>query len=460
MTRNSVAEHTSIHGLWATRSIFILAATGSAIGLGSIWKFPYITGMHGGGAFVLVYLACVLLVGVPVMMAEILMGRRGRASPVNAMQKLVQESAVSRRWVLIGWLGTVAAFLILSFYAMIAGWALDYTVLSAQGAFDGISAAGTLAAFAELKLSPYTMLLWHSVFMVMTIYVVARGVQNGLARAVRWLMPLLFLLLFVLLGYAFTTGHFMQGVHFLFDVDFSQFGRDTFLVALGQVFFTLSLGMASMMAYGAYMPQQQSIAQSAVIIVMLDTIFSLIAGLMIFPIVFSWGLEPAQGPGLMFVTLPLAFGNLPFGVLFGTLFFALVVVAAWLSAIALAEPFVAWAVEKGMRRPTAAALVGVASWALGIFSILSFNTLSGDEFRIYGKTFYEAIDFLSSNILLPIGGILIAVFVGWTMKETKVMKELAIKNQVLYIAWRIAIRVVAPLAILAVFLDFFGVFGA
>lgn len=459
MTQNSVAAPASIHGLWATRWIFILAATGSAIGLGSIWKFPYIAGMHGGGAFVLVYLACVLLVGVPVMMAEILMGRRGRASPINAMQKLVQESAVSRRWGLIGWLGTFAAFLILSFYAMVAGWALDYTLLSAQGTFVGISAAGTVAAFDELKLSPYTMLLWHGVFMVMTIYVVARGVQNGLERAVRWLMPLLFVLLFVLLGYALTTGHFMKGVHFLFDVDFSKIGSDTLLVALGQVFFTLSLGMASMMAYGAYMSQQQSIAQSAVIIVALDTVFSLIAGLVIFPIVFAWGLTPAQGPGLMFVTLPLAFGNLPFGVLFGTLFFALVVVAAWLSAIALAEPFVAWAVEKGMRRPVAAVLVGVASWVLGIFSILSFSTLSGEEFRIYGKTFYEAIDFLSSNILLPIGGILTAVFVGWTMKETKVMKELAIKNQVLYIAWRIAIRIVAPLAILVVFLDFFGVFG-
>ncbi|MFZ5723806.1 MAG: sodium-dependent transporter [Pseudomonadota bacterium] len=449
----------SIHGLWATRAIFILAAAGSAIGLGSIWKFPYVTGMHGGGAFVLVYLACVLLVGVPLMMAEILMGRRGRASPVHAVQKLAHESGLGKRWVALGWLGTFAAFLILSFYTMIAGWGLHYTVLSAQGTFTGIAADASTAVFDSLKANPLAMLLWHTLFMAMTIVVVARGVQAGLERAVRWLMPILFALLFVLLGYAFTTGQFLRGMEFLFAADFSRVDGEMFLVALGQVFFTLSLGMASMMAYGAYMPHGQSIARSTVMIVALDTLFSLIAGLAIFPIVFAWNLEPAQGPGLMFVTLPLAFGNLPWGALFGTLFFALVVVAAWVSAIALAEPFVAWAVEKGMRRAKAATLVGVAAWALGILSVLSFNVLSGEDFRIAGRSFYEAIDFLATNILLPLGGILIAVFVGWAMKETKVMKELAMQNQALYIAWRIAIRIVVPLAIVLIMADFFGAPG-
>lgn len=457
-----MSDHTqgqSIHGQWASRAIFILAAAGSAIGLGSIWKFPYIAGMYGGGAFVLVYLACVLLVGVPVMMAEIMIGRRGRASPIHAMQKTAQESGAGKRWGLVGWLGTFAAFLILSFYTMIAGWALHYTLLSAQGVFTGVSADDSAGIFDGMQLSWPLMLMWNTVFMAMTVWVVARGVEQGLERAVRWLMPIMFVLLFVLLGYAISTGHFMEGVHFLFDADFSRIDGKTLVVILGQVFFTLSLGMASMMAYGAYMARGQSIAQASLVIVGLDTLFSLVAGLAIFPIVFAFGLEPAQGPGLMFVTLPLAFGNLPFGMLFGTLFFALVVAAAWVSAIALVEPFVAWAVEKGMSRVKASALMGGAAWLLGIFSILSFNVLAGDQYRLFGLTFYEAIDFLASNILLPIGGILIAVFAGWVMKDTKVMKELEMKSPALYIAWRIAIRIVAPGAILLVMLDFFHVFG-
>ena len=457
MSQDSTPQGQSIHGLWASRAIFIFAAAGSAIGLGSIWKFPYVTGMHGGGAFVLVYLLCVLALGVPLMMAEIMMGRRGRAAPVNAMRKLAQESGASKRWVGIGWLGTLAAFLILSFYTMIAGWGLHYTLLSAQGVFAGVSADESASIFDGMQMSWPVMLLWNTVFMAMTVWVVARGVEQGLERAVRWLMPIMFVLLFVLLGYAFSTGHFMEGVNFLFAPDFSKIDGETLIVVLGQVFFTLSLGMASMMAYGAYMPHGQSIAQASLVIIGLDTLFSLVAGLAIFPIVFAWGLEPAQGPGLMFVTLPLAFGNLPFGVLFGTLFFALVVAAAWVSAIALVEPFVAWAVEKGMSRVKASVLMGGAAWFLGIFSILSFNVLAGDRFLIQGLTFYEAIDFLASNILLPLGGILTAIFAGWVMKDTKVMKELAMKSPALYIVWRIAIRIVAPLAILLVMLDFFGV---
>jgi len=457
MSQDSTPPGHSIHGLWATRAIFILAAAGSAIGLGSIWKFPYVTGMHGGGAFVLVYLLCVLALGVPLMMAEIMMGRRGRAAPVNAMRKLAQESGASKRWVGIGWLGTFAAFLILSFYTMIAGWGMHYTLLSAQGVFAGVSADESASIFDGMQMSWPVMLLWNTVFMAMTVWVVARGVEQGLERAVRWLMPIMFVLLFVLVGYAVTTGHFMEGVNFLFAPDFSKIDGETLIVVLGQVFFTLSLGMASMMAYGAYMPHGQSIAQASLVIIGLDTLFSLVAGLAIFPIVFAWGLEPAQGPGLMFVTLPLAFGNLPFGVLFGTLFFALVVAAAWVSAIALVEPFVAWAVEKGMSRVKASVLMGAAAWFLGIFSILSFNVLAGDRFLIQGLTFYEAIDFLASNILLPIGGILTAIFAGWVMKDTKVMKELAMKSPALYIVWRIAIRIVAPAAILLVMLDFLGV---
>lgn len=457
MSQNNPPEGQSIHGLWATRWIFILAAAGSAIGLGNIWKFPYITGVNGGGAFVLAYLLCVLLVGLPIMVAEVLMGRRGRAAPIHAMQKLAQESGVSRRWGLLGWMGTLAGFLILSFYSMIAGWAVYYVVLMAKGTFAAADAAAVQSSFDGLLANPWSMLLWHSVFMVMTIYVVARGVKNGLEHAVRWMMPALIALVLVLVGYAMTTGYFMQGFHFLFDVDFSKLTPQAILVAMGHSFFTLSLGMGAIMAYGAYMSRSQSIGKSVLIIGVLDTAFALLAGLAIFPIVFAYGLEPGAGPGLMFVTLPLAFGNLPFGAAFGAIFFVLVVLAAWTSAISIAEPFVSWAVEKGMRRPVAAGIIGVTSWLLGILSILSFNWLSGDEYKLFGRTFFDNVDFLTTNIMLPLGGLLIAIFAGWVMKETKVMKELEMKNQAIYIAWRIAIRIVAPLGILLVMLNFLGV---
>lgn len=460
MSQGNTPEGQSIHGLWATRWVFILAAAGSAIGLGNIWKFPYITGVYGGGAFVLVYLLCVLLVGMPIMVAEILMGRRGRASPINAMAVLAKESGVSKRWTLLGWMGTLAGFLILSYYSMIAGWALYYILLMAKGSFTGAAAPAVQSAFDGLLADPGTMLLWHTVFMAMTIYVVARGVQKGLEQAVRWMMPLLGVLLLALVGYAMSTGYFMQGFHFLFDVDFSKLTGQAVLVAMGHSFFTLSLGMACIMAYGAYMPKGQSIGQSVLVVSVADTLFALLAGLAIFPIVFAHGLAPDSGPGLMFVSLPLAFGGLPAGAFFGALFFVLVVIAAWTSSISLAEPFIAWAVEKGMSRARAGLIIGVVAWALGIFSILSFNWMSGAEFHVFGKTFFQAIDFLCTNFLLPLGGVLIAIFAGWVMKETKVMKELDMKNQAIYIAWRIAIRIVAPGAILLVLLNFLGVLGS
>jgi len=459
MSRSNVPDAPSIHGLWATRWVFILAAAGSAIGLGNIWKFPYITGMHGGGAFVLVYLLCVLLVGVPIMIAEILIGRRARVAPINAVTMLARESGISKRWGLMAWLGTIAGILILSYYSVIAGWALHYVLQMASGAFVGADAATATNSFNTLKASPLLMLGWHTVFMAMTIFVVARGVQAGLGRAVTWMMPMLGILLFALVGYAMTTGHFMQGMHFMFDVDFSKITGESVLVALGHSFFTLSLGMCAIMAYGAYMPKQQSIGAATLITAGMDTAFALLAGLAIFPILFAHGLSPDQGPGLMFITLPLAFGGLPLGALFGTLFFVLVILAAWTSSISLAEPFVAWAVEKGVGRVKAAVLIGAVSWFLGIFSLLSFNYLSVDVFAIGGKSIFEAMDFLTTNLLLPVGGLLVAVFVGWGVKETKMMKELGMNNQALYIAWRIAIRVIAPLAILAILLNFLGVLG-
>lgn len=463
-------ERRSIHGQWSSRMAFILAATGSAVGLGNIWKFPYITGEYGGGAFVLVYLVCVLLIGIPVMMAEILLGRRGRRSPINTMRELAVEEKASPLWGGVGWLGVISGFLILSFYSVVAGWALAYVVEGVSGAFEGLDGDGAAALFGALTDSPQRLIFWHSVFMFMTIAVVANGVRTGLERLVTWLMPMLFLLLAVLVGYAMAAGDFMRGLHFLFDVDFSkvflscdasgqcQFTPEPMLVAMGHAFFTLSLGMGAIMVYGSYMPREASIAGSTVIIALADTLVALMAGLAIFPLVFANGLEPGAGPGLVFVSLPIAFGSMPGGQLFGTLFFVLLVFAAWSSSISLVEPAIAWLTEnEHMSRPKAALLIGALAWLLGIGSALSFNLWSGEEYQVFGKTLFDIKDFLTANIMLPLGGLTIALFVGWAVGRGLPEKELAMRSARMFGAWRFIIRYIAPTGIVLVFLNAIGV---
>ncbi len=305
-------ERQSIHGQWSSRLVFILAATGSAVGLGNIWKFPYITGENGGGAFVLVYLLCIAVVGIPIMMGEIMLGRRGRQSPINTMTALSREEGRSRSWSLIGWGGVLAGFFILSYYSVIAGWALAYVVRAGANAFNGADAAGVEAMFNGLVGDPEAVLAWHTLFMLMTMFVVAKGVKAGLEKAVTYLMPALFILLLVLVGYAVNTGYFAQGLDFLFTPHFEkllyrcevvagleqcELSGSPVLVALGHAFFTLSLGMGAIMVYGSYMPRQNSIAGSAILIATLDTLVALVAGMAIFPIVFANGLQPAAGPG-------------------------------------------------------------------------------------------------------------------------------------------------------------------
>jgi len=441
-----MAEQNSIHGLWRSRWLFILAATGSAVGLGNIWKFPYITGENGGGAFVLVYLLCICLIGLPVMIAEVLLGRAGRQSPINTMTAIAKDQQVSSAWAGIGWMGAMSGFLILSFYSVIAGWALDYVFNTASGAFSGVTAQQSGEMFSSLLASPLTLLFWHSVFMFLTMAVVARGVNKGLEKAIQVLMPLLFILLAVLLVYAYTLDGFGQGFDFLFSFDFSKLSSESVIVALGHAFFTLSLGMGAIMAYGAYMPGNVSIGKTVLMVGALDTLVALVAGLIIFPIVFTNGLEPSAGPGLLFQTLPVAFGQMPFGIVFGSLFFILVAFAAWSSSISLGEPVVAWAVETlGMGRIKAAVIVGLVGWVLGIGTILSFNLWS--DVTLFGKTIFDTLDFLTANIMLPLGGLLIAVFVGWKMRQNDVMAEAAMGNPLLFNIWHITVKFIAPVGI-------------
>ncbi|WP_438463039.1 sodium-dependent transporter [Marinomonas sp. PE14-40] len=442
-------EKQSIHGTWASRWIFILAATGSAVGLGNIWKFPYITGENGGGAFVLMYLVCILLVGVPIMMAEVFIGRRARKSPINAITELAQEANKSTKWSILGLMGMLAGVMIFSFYSVVAGWVLHYIALMGSGEFVGASSDKAGEIFNGLLGDPKTMLLWHTVFAIMTVVVVIGGVNKGLERATRILMPALFVLLVILLGYSATTDGFAEGFDFMFHFDASELSWDAVLIALGHSFFTLSLGMGTIMAYGAYMPKKASIGSTVITIAVLDTVVALIAGLAIFPIIFANNMDPGAGPGLMFVSLPVAFGQMPGGQIFGFMFFLLVGVAAWTSAISLLEPTVAYLVEKlKWSRVKASIILGVIVWAIGISCLLAFNEWS--EFKLFGKNMFDLLDYATANIMLPLGGILTALFAGWVVSKKVSLEETAISEN-LHTVWMFTVRFVAPIAVSIVF---------
>ncbi len=442
----------SVHGMWSSRLMFIMAAAGSAVGLGNIWRFPYIAGENGGGAFVLVYLGCIFLIGVPIMASEILLGRAGRQSPINAMRDLVAHSNANPLWQAIGWMGALAGFMILSFYAVIAGWAMSYLVQMGSGAFTGADAVQATAAFDALTDDVGAVVGWHTLFMMMTIGIAARGVGAGLESTVKILMPALFFLLVVLVIYSgVTSGKFTEGLSFLFSFNIEKLTWNGVLMAMGQAFFTLSLGMGAIMAYGAYMPKDASIISTATTIALLDTVVALMSGMVIFPLVFANGLESSAGPGLMFVTLPLAFGQMTGGAFFGAVFFLLVTFAAITSSISLVEPAIAWLIERlKTTRAKAALVVGGLAWLMGLGSAFSFNIWEDLHF-VRGMTFFDLMDYVSNNILLPLGGVLIALFAGWGIDQQITRDQLAVSPG-MYQAWRFVTRFIAPAAVFLVFL--------
>ncbi len=461
----------SIHGQWSGRWAFVMAATGSAVGLGNIWKFPYITGEYGGGAFVLVYLLCVALIGIPVMMAEVMLGRRGRRSPINTMRFLAREEGRSPLWKYLGWSGVIAGFLILSYYSVIAGWAVGYLFRAASGMFDNATADGVGAIFSDFTSSPERLLAYHTIFMVMTMTVVARGVRSGLEKAVRWMMPALFLILLLLDGYALNSGFFDKGVEFMFHPDFHRLSSESILIAMGHAFFTLSLGMGAIMVYGSYLPENTSIAKTSVLIALADTAVAILAGLAIFPLVFANGLQPGSGPGLIFQTLPLAFGHMPAGHIFGALFFLLLIFAAWSSAISLVEPAVAWLVENhGFSRLRATSWVGVGTWLLGFLTIFSFNLWSAPRYQFNyhcaivdgaekcsGLTVFDLLDHLTAGYMLPLGGLGIAIFAAWQMRRRSAVEELNMGDRFAFRVWYFVVSFITPVAITLVFLNVIGV---
>ena len=442
----------SIHGMWSSRLMFVLAAAGSAVGLGNIWRFPYVAGENGGGAFVLVYLGCIALIGFPIVMAEIVLGREGRKSPINTMADLAKRSRRSTIWQAVGWMGAGTGFIILSVYSVIAGWVMAYVIRMASGDLAGADSGSAGAAFDGFTQDAGSVLGWHTLFMILTMFIVARGVGRGIEVAVKYLMPALFFLLLMLVGYSVvTTGPaFGEGLAFMFSFKFDQLTWAAVLLAMGQAFFTLSLGMGTMMTYGAYMPAGASIPGTAAMVAILDTTVAILAGIIIFPLVFANDLTGSAGPGLMFVTLPIAFGQMTGGQIFGTAFFLLVSFAAITSSISMIEPACAWLVEKtGFRRPMVAVILGVIAWVLGLGSALSFNLWS-DVQLLGGLNFFESMDYLANNIMLPLGGMLIALFIGWMVDKSIVRQQMAVsEGGLLFFLW--IVRVVAPAAVFVVF---------
>ena len=432
---------------WSSRTGFILAAIGGAVGLGNIWKFPYITGSSGGGAFVIIYLFAVALVAIPILIAELMLGRCGGQSPPTAMLNNAENESRSRWWSGVGWIGAGAGFLIVSYYSVIGGWVLDYMFASVTSGFSGIESGEAHARFADMLSSPLRLMLWFTVFLGVTGLIVSTGLRNGIERATGILMPALFLMLLALTVYSAVAGDMAAGIRFLFAVDFGKINPNIMLLAVGHAFFSIGVSMGLMMAYGAYLPQNVSIPRTAVIIAGADTFVAIVAGLAIFPLVFANGLAPGEGPGLIFVTLPIAFGNMPAGSLFGALFFLLLLFAAITSSIAIIEPAVARVEEhSSINRKASAAIVTGCAWLLGIGSVLSFNIWA--EFKpIAGKTFFDLMDYLTANLMMPIGGMLIAIFAGWYMRRSTLADELRISNPLLFASWRFLIRIVAPLAI-------------
>ncbi|RUO81291.1 sodium-dependent transporter [Idiomarina tyrosinivorans] len=453
---------TTISSRWSSRLSFILASAAAAVGLGNIWKFPYIVGENGGGAFVLVYLLCILLIGLPVMMAEVIIGRRGRHSPGYAAKAVAEESERSSYWQIAGWLGMLTGFLVLSFYAVIAGWSLAYVSKSAQGLFQQQGADSINQIFADLLSSPAELTLWQTIIIASTVLVVGKGIRNGLERAVRFLLPTMVLLLLIMAVYAAQIGDFGAAMRFMFAPDFDKLSIGGVMIALGHAFFSLGLASGVVIMYGAYLPKSTSIVQTSLWIAIADTVVALLAGLVIFPIVFGFSLTPSEGPGLIFTTLPLAFADMPGGQWIGTLFFIMLVIAAFTSAIAMIESSVAFIEEKfSLSRWPATISAGVVLWLLGQLTVQSFAGTGWTQldWQLPGKaahSIFDIIDYATSSVLLPLGGLLLALLAAWVMKTQHSEDELDTQPWI-YHLWLLCLKYIAPIAIVMIFMQLIGI---
>ncbi|MDE0349754.1 MAG: sodium-dependent transporter [Gammaproteobacteria bacterium] len=436
---------------WSTRFGFMMAAVGFAVGLGNIWRFPYVTGENGGGAFVVVYLVCVVAIALPILVGEILVGRRGRSDPAGAVAAVAVGEGGSARWGTVGGLNLAAAFLITTFYCVIAGWVLHYLLEAVVRGFAGVDAGEAAGRLESLLDDPLALTGWAWLALAASAAVIAGGVRSGIERVVNVLMPLLFALLGGLVLYNVFAGGMPEAVEYLFAPDFSKVTGATVLAAVGQAFFSIGVAMAGMMAYAAYLPRSVSIARSAGTIVAMDTLVALVAGLVVFPMVFRFGLDPASGEGLIFLTLPVAFAQMPGGHLVSVVFFVLLAVAAVTSMVGVLEPITAWVERKTGRGRVFCTVAATAVVALvSLPAVLAHNLWAEGE--LLGINLMTVYDYLPYDVLLPLGGLLIAVFVGWRVGAETARTELALASPWMFLAWRRLLRYVAAPAVLVIFL--------
>ena len=444
---------------WSSRPAFYLATVGAAVGLGSIWRLPYLVGSNGGSAFIAVFVVCCLLIATPLLAAEFLLGRRSRLSPPQAAGAVAHASGLSTRWNAIGALGTIAAFAIISYYTVIAGWVLAYTWRCATSALAGLSRPEVAAMWKSFLANPIEIGAWHIGFLVLVAVISARGVSRGIEVATKWRAPVGLALLVILMGYALMTGDVRKTIAFALEPHFSEITPTVVLAAIGQAFYATGVGMAMMIAYGSYVAKGTSLVRTSLIISGSILLVSILATLTIFPMVFRYGMNPAGGAELVFDVLATVFAEMPGGRVIGTLFFVLLVFASLTPSIAGLEPLVAWLEQRwGLSRTRAVMSATFTAWLLGIGSVLSFNLWAswhplGMVRMLDGKTIFDLIDFITSNVMLPIGALMTSILVGWRLSRAVFDEELDETTPFARQVCMWLLRVVCPLAITAVFVS-------
>lgn len=437
----------------------ILASAGSAVGLGNIWRFPYETGENGGAAFIIIYLGCVLLMGIPIMVAEFLIGRRSRSNTAGAYQRL----APGTPWKWVGRMGVLAGFLILSYYTVVAGWTLEFIYEAATNSFAGKSAEGFIASFDSFVANPWRPLIWLIAFMLMTHYIIVKGVEKGIEKSAKIMMPALFILLIILAICSISLPGSSAGINFLFKPDFSQINSKTFLSAMGQAFFSLSLGMGCLCTYASYFKNDTPLPKVALNVATIDTLVAILAGIIIFPAAFSVGIKPDAGPSLLFITLPnvfqQAFGSIPLlAITLSIMFYVLLAVAALTSTISLHEVVTAYLHEEfNMTRKKAARIVTTSCIILGVFCSLSLGI--GKEYTLFGMTLFDLFDYVTAKLMMPIGGFLIAIFTGWYLDKKIVWEEITNQGKLKPIVFKTLVfllKFFSPIAILLIFIHELG----
>ncbi|HNT92613.1 MAG TPA: sodium-dependent transporter [Bacteroidales bacterium] len=444
----------STRGSFGSRMGVIMAAAGSAVGLGNIWRFPYVLGENGGGAFLIIYLVIIFAIGIPVMMSELVIGRRTQRNPVGAFRMLSSR----RPWYLVGMMGIVSAFMILAFYTAVAGWTLEYIYQILIGGIKGKSSAELTVMFDAFRSESLRPALWFSIFLLATAGIVLGGVRKGIEKSTKVLMPLLFILLLLMCVKSLTLPGAGKGIEFLFRPDFSKITGTTVLMALGQAFFSLSIGMGTLITYGSYIPADNKLASTAVQVSMVDLLIAILAGLAIFPAVFAFGISPASGEALTFIVLPGIFQQITGGMIFAFAFFFLLAIAALTSTISVLEVIVAYFSEQlNLNRRTAVIIATASMFILGIAASLSWGVMK--DVKLFRLNIFDLFNFTTANILLPLGGLLIVAFLGWFFPGRSVRDELSNEGVLpvrYFPLYRFIIRFIAPVAIALVFLNGLG----